>query len=257
MRGEDVDMKLARMGDGAEIFYTLQGEGVSVGVPAVFVRVSLCNLHCVWCDTDHTWNFVGTPWTHEKDGLPGYQKHCKEEAIIEMDAAEIALEVRKYRCRHVVLTGGEPLLQEEGLGQLIAELRKDGGDWFFEMETNGTRLPGDALMAEVGQFNVSPKLENSGVAANLREKPEVIRGLVECGKAWFKFVVEKEEDLAEVMALVERSRIPMNRVILMPEGRNVAEIDKVAPWLAERCRDLGVRMSDRLHVRLWGDRRGV
>ena len=64
-------------------------------------------------------------------------------------------------------------------------------------------------------------------------------------------------DLAEVMALVEKSQIPMNRVILMPEGRNVAEIDKVAPWLAERCRDLGVRMSDRLHVRLWGDKRGV
>jgi organic radical activating enzyme len=250
-------MKLARMGDGAEIFFTLQGEGVSVGMPAVFVRLSLCNLHCVWCDTDHTWNFVGTPWVHEKDGLPGYQKHCKEEAIIEMGAAEVAEEVRKYECRHVVLTGGEPLLQEEGLGELIAELLKDGRDWFFEMETNGTRLPGDALMAAVGQFNVSPKLGNSGVAVNLREKPEVIRGLVEGGKAWFKFVVEKESDLAEVMALVERSQIPMDRVILMPEGRNVAEIDKVAPWLAEKCRDFGVRFSDRLHVRLWGDKRGV
>ncbi len=250
-------MKLARMGDGAEIFHTLQGEGVSVGSPAVFVRLSLCNLHCVWCDTDHTWNFVGTHWVHEKDGLPGYQKHCKEEAIIEMGAAEVAAEVRKYGCRHVVLTGGEPLLQEEGLGELIAELRKVGGDWFFEMETNGTRLPGDALMAAVGQFNVSPKLGNSGVAAILREKPEVIRGLVGSGKAWFKFVVEKESDLAEAMALVERSQIPLNRVILMPEGRNVAEIDKVAPWLAEKCRDFGVRFSDRLHVRLWGDRRGV
>lgn len=250
-------MKLARLGDGAEIFHTLQGEGVNVGCPAVFVRLSLCNLHCVWCDTDHTWNFTGTPWTHEKDAQPGYQKHCKEDVIIEMSAAEIAAEVRKFGCRHVVLTGGEPLLQEEGLVELIEELRSDGGDWFFEMETNGTRLPGDALLAAVGQFNVSPKLANSGVAVNLREKPEVILGLVASGKAWFKFVVEKEADLLEVMDLVERSEIPMGRVILMPEGRNVAEIDKVAPWLAEKCRDLGVRMSDRLHVRLWGDRRGV
>lgn len=250
-------MKLARMGDGAEIFHTLQGEGVSVGMPAVFVRFSLCNLHCVWCDTDHTWNFVGTPWVHEKDKLPGYQKHCKEEAIIEMDAGKIAVQVRKYGCRHVVLTGGEPLLQEDGLVGLIQELRSDGADWFFEMETNGTRLPGGELMAAVGQFNVSPKLGNSGVAANLREKPEVIRGFVGSGKAWFKFVVEKESDLAEVMALVERSQIPTARVILMPEGRNVAEIDKIAPWLAEKCRDLGVRFSDRLHVRLWGDKRGV
>jgi organic radical activating enzyme len=250
-------MKLARLGDGAEIFHTLQGEGVNVGCPAVFVRLSLCNLHCVWCDTDHTWNFTGTPWTHEKDAQPGYQKHCKEDVIIEMSAAEIAAEVRKFGCRHVVLTGGEPLLQEEGLVELIEELRSDGGDWFFEMETNGTRLPGDALLAAVGQFNVSPKLANSGVAVNLREKPEVILGLVASGKAWFKFVVEKEADLLEVMDLVKRSEIPMGRVILMPEGRNVAEIDKVAPWLAEKCRDLGVRMSDRLHVRLWGDRRGV
>lgn len=250
-------MKLARLGEGAEIFFTLQGEGVNVGCPAVFVRLSLCNLHCVWCDTDHTWNFVGTPWAHEKDALPGYVKHCKEDVIIEMDAARVAAEVRKFPCRHVVLTGGEPLLQEEGLVELIKELRADGGDWFFEMETNGTRLPGEELMAAVGQFNVSPKLGNSGVAVNLREKPEVIRGLVESGNAWFKFVVEKEGDLAEVLELVERCGIPMGRVILMPEGRNVGEIDKVAPWLAERCRDLGVRMSDRLHVRLWGDRRGV
>jgi len=250
-------MKLARMGDGAEIFFTLQGEGVNVGCPAVFVRLSLCNLHCVWCDTDHTWNFMGTPWVHEKDAQPGYQKHCKEDVIIEMGAAEIADQVRKYGCRHVVLTGGEPLLQEEDLLELITELRADGEDWFFEMETNGTRLPGVQLMAGVGQFNVSPKLANSGVAQNLRLKPEVIRGLVACGKAWFKFVVEKENDLAEVIEWVENSEIPLGRVILMPEGRNVAEIDKVAPWLAERCRDLKVRMSDRLHVRLWGDRRGV
>ncbi len=250
-------MKLARMGDGAEIFHTLQGEGVNVGMPAVFVRLSLCNLHCVWCDTDHTWNFVGTPWVHEKDGLPGYQKHCKEEAIIEMCAAEIAAEVRKYGCRHVVLTGGEPLLQEEGLMELITELRADGRDWFFEMETNGTRLPGNVLLAAVGQFNVSPKLANSGVSQTLREKPEAIRGLVESGKEWFKFVIEKEADLNEVTGLMERLQIPKSRVILMPEGRNVEEIDKVAPWLAERCRDLGVRFSDRLHVRLWGDKRGV
>ncbi len=250
-------MKLARLGDGAEIFHTLQGEGVNVGVPAVFVRLSLCNLHCIWCDTDHTWNFEGTPWAHEKDAQPGYTKHCKEDAIIEMTAAEVAAEVRKFPCRHVVLTGGEPLLQEEALVELIEELRSDGGDWFFEMETNGTRLSGEALMAAVGQFNVSPKLANSGVAANLREKPEAIRELVASGKAWFKFVVEKEADLEEVMALVEKSGIPKGRVILMPEGRNVLEIDKVAPWLAEKCRDLGVRMSDRLHVRLWGDRRGV
>lgn len=250
-------MKLARLGNGAEIFHTLQGEGVNVGIPAVFVRLSLCNLHCVWCDTDHTWNFIGTPWVHEKDILPDYRKHSKDQVIVEMTSAQVAAEVRKHGCNHVVLTGGEPLLQSEELLELISELRADGKDWFFEMETNGTRLPGKELMSAVSQFNVSPKLANSGVAQDLRQKPEVIRGLISGGKAWFKFVVREEADLAEVMQWVEKAEIPLGRVILMPEGRNVNEIHPIAPWLAERCRDLGVRMSDRLHVRLWGDRRGV
>ena len=83
-------MKLARLGDGAEIFHTLQGEGVSMGVPAVFVRLSLCNLHCVWCDTDHTWNFEGTRWVHEKDGVGGYVKFKKEEVMMEMGVGEVA-----------------------------------------------------------------------------------------------------------------------------------------------------------------------
>lgn len=250
-------MKLARLGEGAEIFHTLQGEGASVGMPAVFVRLSLCNLHCVWCDTDHTWNFEGTPWKHEKDAVPGYAKYDKSEAIIEMDVAEVAAEVRKYGCRRVVLTGGEPLLQEEELLNLVEELREDGEDWLFEIETNGTRMPGQALAAALDQFNVSPKLSNSGVDARLRRKTGVLQELVGTGKAWFKFVVEKEGDLEEIMDLAVEAGIPMARVILMPEGRKVEEIDKVAPWLAEKCRDLGVRFSDRLHVRLWGDKRGV
>ncbi|MEP4809643.1 MAG: 7-carboxy-7-deazaguanine synthase QueE, partial [Luteolibacter sp.] len=111
--------------------------------------------------------------------------------------------------------------------------------------------------AAIGQMNVSPKLANSGMDAVLRRKPEVLSQLAETGKAWFKFVVQGEADIEEVLGLVGGAGIPMGKVILMPEGRTVEEIDKVAAWLAERCRDLGVRFSDRLHVRLWGDRRGV
>ncbi|MEP2774563.1 MAG: 7-carboxy-7-deazaguanine synthase QueE [Luteolibacter sp.] len=250
-------MKLARLGDGAEIFHTLQGEGVSMGAPAVFVRLSLCNLHCVWCDTDHTWNFEGTPWKHEKDAIQGHAKHKKEEVIIEMGGAEIVEVVRGYGCRRVVLTGGEPLLQEAELVEVMAALREDGEEWFFEVETNGTKMPGEAFQAAIGQMNVSPKLANSGMDAVLRRKPEVLSQLAETGKAWFKFVVQGEADIEEVLGLVGGAGIPMGKVILMPEGRTVEEIDKVAAWLAERCRDLGVRFSDRLHVRLWGDRRGV
>ncbi|QTN31483.1 7-carboxy-7-deazaguanine synthase QueE [Akkermansiaceae bacterium] len=250
-------MKLARLGDGAEIFHTLQGEGAGMGVPAVFVRLSLCNLHCVWCDTDHTWNFEGTPWVHEKDAIAGYAKYRREDVIIEMGVGEIADAVRKFGCRRVVLTGGEPLLQEEGLLGLMEVLRRDGHEWFFELETNGTRMPGEAFLAGVDQMNVSPKLANSGMDEAKRIRPEVLRGLAGTGKAWFKFVVQGEADVQEVLTLAEGNGIAPGRVILMPEGRTLAEIDKIAGWLAERCRDLGLRFSDRLHVRLWGDRRGV
>jgi 7-carboxy-7-deazaguanine synthase len=256
-RKQSTCMKLARLGDGAEIFHTLQGEGVSMGAPAVFVRLSLCNLHCVWCDTDHTWNFEGTPWKHEKDAVAGYVKHKKEDVIIEMGVGEIAEVVRGYGCRRVVLTGGEPLLHEAGLVELMAALREDGEEWIFEVETNGTKMPGEAFVEGVGQMNVSPKLANSGMEEGLRVKPEVLRGLVGTGKAWFKFVVQGESDVQEVLGLVKGYGIPMDRLILMPEGRTVEELDKSAAWLAERCRDLGVRFSDRLHVRLWGDKRGV
>ncbi len=250
-------MKLARLGDGAEIFYTLQGEGVSMGAPAVFVRLSLCNLHCVWCDTDHTWNFEGTPWQHEKDTIPSYAKHRKEDVIIEMSPNEVAEKVKSYGCRRVVLTGGEPLLQEPQLVELMAALRGDGEEWFFEIETNGTILPGAELIEAIGQLNVSPKLANSGMGEKLRLKPTVLSGLADTDKAWFKFVVRDEPDISEILELLERVGIVGGRVLLMPEGRTVESLDKKAAWLAERCRDLGFRFSDRLHVRLWGDRRGV
>ena len=250
-------MKLARFGDGAEIFHTIQGEGVSAGVPAVFVRLSLCNLHCVWCDTDHTWNFEGTPWKHEKDSVPGYSKHRKQDAIIEMAVDEVAAVVRGFPCRRVVLTGGEPLLHEAELVELMDALRSDGEEWFFEIETNGTKMPREALIKGMGQFNVSPKLANSGMAEGLRLKRDVLAGLAGTGKAWFKFVVQGETDIEEVLEMVDGAGVSLGRVILMPEGRTVVELDKIAAWLAERCRDLGVRFSDRLHVRLWGDKRGV
>lgn len=256
-RGKNVGMKLARMAEGAEIFHTLQGEGISVGVAAVFVRLSLCNLHCVWCDTDHTWNFQGTPWVHEKDSLAGYAKHRKEDAIIEMGVAEVAEKVRGFGCRRVVLTGGEPLLQEAELLALMKELRRDGGVWFFEIETNGTRLPGEDFLAEIDQMNVSPKLANSGVDLRLRRKVKVLRGLAATGKAWFKFVVKGGQDVDEVKELIGDVGIGAERVILMPEGRSVQEIDEVALGVVELCKEFGFRFSDRLHVRLWGDRRGV
>ena len=250
-------MKLATLGNGPEIFHTIQGEGVSAGLPAVFIRASRCNLHCVWCDTDHTWNFEGTPWPHEKDAVPGYTKYRKAEVTIDITPVEAARHILAFNCPRVVITGGEPLLQENDFCETIRLIRESMPDCIFEVETNATRLPCPALAEAVDQFNVSPKLSNALMAESLRVNDEALRYFAASTKTWFKFVVSSLTDLAEIKVLQTRYQIPAQRILLMPEGRTAADLDQTAPQLAELCRKLGFRFCDRLHIRLWGDRRGV
>jgi 7-carboxy-7-deazaguanine synthase len=250
-------MNLARLDDGPEIFHTLQGEGVSVGAPAVFVRASRCNLHCVWCDTDHTWNFEGTPWPHEKDTQPGYRKHRKVDVTFVISPEEAAARVMAYDCGRTIITGGEPLLQEGDFLKMMRIIRLERPEHRFEVETNGTRVPSAEFAAVVDQFNVSPKLANAGMPESLRLHPDALAAFAAMPRAWFKFVVAQPPDLEEIEHLLTAHGIPRERVLLMPEGRTVEEIDRSAAWLAEWCRDRGYRFSDRLHIRLWGDRRGV
>ncbi|RYD30910.1 MAG: 7-carboxy-7-deazaguanine synthase QueE [Verrucomicrobiaceae bacterium] len=144
-------MKLSKLGDGPEIFHTIQGEGISVGAPAVFIRSSRCNLHCVWCDTDQTWNFEGTPWPHEKDAIPGYKKHRKTEVTFEIDPIDAAERVMSYGCGRTVITGGEPLLQEKAFLEMIMHIRARQPDHQFEVETNGTRVQGPVIPRKYAQ----------------------------------------------------------------------------------------------------------
>lgn len=250
-------MKLARLNDCPEIFHTIQGEGVSAGLPAVFIRASRCNLHCVWCDTDHTWNFEGTPWPHEKDAVPGYAKHRKADVTFEITPQEAARRILAFNCPRIVITGGEPLLQEQEFAEMIRLIRAEMPNCAFEVETNATRVPSPAFAQAVDQFNVSPKLSNAGMPESLRLNDEALRFFAASPKAWFKFVVSAPADLTEIMMLQTRYQIPAERILLMPEGRTAAELDQTAPQLAELCRELGFRFCDRLHIRLWGDRRGV
>ncbi len=250
-------MKLAKLDHGPEIFHTIQGEGISAGAPAVFVRASLCNLHCRWCDTEYTWNFTGTPWPHDKDEQPGGAKHDKGDVILELEPAEVAAEIARHPCRRVVLTGGEPLLQQDDWLEVIGHLRGRDPDYLFEVETNGTRVPAPAFDAAIDQFNVSPKLGHAGMPENLRLVPEALAHFAASPKAWFKFVAARAADLQEIDELVERHALPAERILVMPEGRTAPELDRRALELVDACLERGWRFGDRLHVRLWGDRRGV
>lgn len=225
----------------AEIFYSIQGEGALVGVPSVFVRTSGCNLRCVWCDTPYT------SW--EPEGQ-------------EMDVAAIVLAVQSHApAAHVVLTGGEPMIAPRivELSQELAARR-----YHVTIETAGTVWQPVAC----NLMSISPKLANSipherdggrwaGQHERLRIQQDVLRDLMASYPHQLKFVVESQNDLAEIDALCAQLEADPQQVVLMPEGRDAATIRDRALWLAEICKEKGFRLSPRMHVDLWGDRRGV
>lgn len=250
-------LQLARLHGRPEIFFSIQGEGKSIGVPSIFVRTSRCNLHCIWCDTDYTWNWKGTRFPHVNDAKPGYRKFDKKEWIADCDIAEVAKEIAAFPCQNVILTGGEPMLQQAGLVELMTELRMISPNYRFETETNGTMLPSPAFDAAIDQYNVSPKLENSGNVRRLREKPAVYRFFAASSKACFKFVIAEKKDLDEVLSLVEVYGIASEKIWLMPEGTSAKALAARRRWLVEICKQHGFRFSDRLHVQIWGAKKGV
>jgi len=251
-------MKLARLPSGEpEIFHTLQGEGRHAGTPSVFIRASLCNLSCVWCDTDYTWNWEGTDYRHERDADPRYRKFRREDQIIELDPSDVADRASAFACPHYVLTGGEPLIQEREWVEVMLRLREHDTKAHFELETNGTLIPNERFLCLVDQINVSPKLSNSGVPVEKRRRPDVLFALAESGKADFKFVANTEADLEEIRSLVAEITLPPERIILMPRASSLAELEKRQEMVAEWARAEGWRFGDRLHLRLYGATRGT
>jgi 7-carboxy-7-deazaguanine synthase len=237
-----------------EIFHSLQGEGVAAGRPSVFVRLSGCNLHCHWCDTPYTWNFHGTPHPHRTDGADAPAKYDRAANRVVWPVERVAEAVRRHACPHLVFTGGEPLLQQPALAALCALL---GPGHHVEIESNGTVALQPAFDAHVDQLNLSPKLGHSGNGDAERLQPDILRGYVQDRRAWFKFVVADESDVAEVDALIAAHAIAPDRVLLMAEGVTRAALRARMAWLAPLCLARGYRLSDRLHIHLYGDTRGT
>ena len=247
-------IKIAKPGAKPEIFYSIQGEGKNLGQPSIFVRTSLCNLHCVWCDTDYTWNWKNTRFVHNNDQLPAYQKFDMDEVIANMEVEAVAQKVRSFSCKNIVLTGGEPLLQQEELVELMNQL---GPDYWFEVETNGTIVPEPSFDQRVNQYNVSPKLENSGNPRKLREKAPAYTFFANSEKAHFKYVLASDEDLEEVLELLEAYQIPPSHVYLMPEGINANILKERQEWVVDICKAYGFHFTSRMHILIYGNKRGV
>jgi len=228
----------------SEIFYSIQGEGELTGVPSVFVRTSGCNLRCTWCDTPYaSWNPEGKQQT----------------------PAQILAAIEAHpQARHVVLTGGEPMIAKD-LKTLAAGIKQSGRH--TTIETAATVAP-DGIACDLA--SLSPKLLNSAPDpvehAAWRKKHEATRWQPEVVRAWidaypwqFKFVVARPEDVDELehmLAALKRD-IPRHKVMLMPEATTLEKMRGRAEWLGELCKARGYRYAHRLHIELYGNRRGT
>jgi organic radical activating enzyme len=231
-----------------EIFASLQGEGPSIGRPVAFVRLSRCNLACTWCDTAYTWRFEGDNRPH-RDGL-SFERKANQ---VMLEEAEVAARIMALGQDRLVITGGEPLLQGAALARMVALL--DG--MTVEIETNGTVAPHPALDPLVSQYNVSPKLSHSGNPIDSAQIPERLTEWIQKPQAWFKFVVATPADVDEVIALIETHGLPRERVFVMPEGTDSTTLRSRERWLAPLALQRGLRLSDRMHIHLYGDTRGT
>lgn len=225
----------------AEIFCSIQGEGRLAGVPSVFVRTSGCNLRCHWCDTPYT------SWT------PAGQ---------EMDVQQIVSACRSFPPRHVVLTGGEPMIAP-AVAELTRRLRSC--DYHITIETAATVFAD--LACDLA--SLSPKLANSTpwdrdggrfaeIHDRLRINAAVIQRWIDACDYQLKFVVEGPADLPEIDDLLGRLHgVRAENVLLMPQGTSAAELRSKAGPVVELCKQRGFRFCPRLHIELYGNVRGT
>ena len=261
-------MKLAKMPNGTPEIYgpVLQGEGMSQGTPVIFVRLSGCNLFCTWCDTYYTWNFEGRKYPKNHEYVPEQVK--MEDFVLDIETMEVAEIISEMsgKCSRVVFSGGEPLMQQKSIGEIIEALKviDDEKHWTFEIETNGTYVLKDYLRKSVDQINSSPKLASSGNLDKVRNSKEAIRVInnhdAMGGLSSFKFVIREdnfEDDIQEVISWSKEHEVTGDKIYLMPEGWEREEIINGTLALEERVKDLGFKVSTRMHILIHGDKRAV
>lgn len=213
---------------------TIQGEGPHMGQRVGFVRVAGCNLSCSWCDTPYSWD---------------WERFDRAAESHPMTVEEIADQVKKARVERIVLTGGEPMMQQ----RLIPALYEATG-CLIDVETNGTRVPLEGLEDAVDLFNVSPKLSHAQDPAERRivdKAMDAYAALAKRGKAIFKFVAEKPEDLEEIRSILDRYSIPDSAVWIMPEGMTIEQHLRHLQEIADAVVDAGFNLTTRIHVLAW------
>ena len=225
----------------AEIFRSVQGEGILTGTPSVFIRSSGCNLRCWFCDTRYA------SWDPEGESI---------------SVGAILNRIRDWPIQHVVITGGEPMIFED-LPELCAELNALGKH--ITIETAGT-VDRDCICH---LWSISPKLSNStpvGYATpewirnheERRNTPAIVESLMARGEYQLKFVVGSILDAEEVLEYLRALKgWSHDRVLLMPRGTTHEELTLQLSWLMRWCRDHDLRVCDRQHIHWFGNKRGT
>lgn len=241
----------------SESFFSLQGEGSTIGVPSVFLRLGGCNLLCGGAKTAHDGKLHdGATW--RCDTIEVWLKHQikTENEIISGFGAKGWLKKLSEGC-HLIITGGEPLLQQEEILSLLDAIQLEiGGAPYVEIETNGTVMPLPQLAERVGHFNVSPKLANSGMAVDKTRKLDVLTRLANY-RSIFKFVVSSEKDWFEISEIIRSAFIPLQKVYLMPAASSITELQERSLIVSQLAMKHSVNFSTRLQVAIWDKTTGV
>jgi 7-carboxy-7-deazaguanine synthase len=224
-----------------EIFYSLQGEGFLAGIPSVFIRLAGCPLRCRWCDTAYAWDYLSGN---------------------EISNDQILSEIRKYNCRHLVITGGEPMVDSDmqprkELPKLTQDI-KAAGDYHITIETAGIGFV-EALTCDL--MSISPKLSNAfnnvsrDSLANV--KVHILKQIINQFEYQFKFVVDHPEDLSEIQRLIkEIGTVDPHKILLMTQATNKKDYLAKAPMVADLCCKTGYAFSQRLQIMLWDNKAG-
>lgn len=216
-----------------------QGEGPHTGKVVGFLRLGLCNLACSYCDSAFTWDAARYDLEAEAPPVP-------------VDV--VARRVAALGVSTVVISGGEPLMHQHVLPQLMDAL--PGVAW--HVETNGTIVPSPAMLIRVEHWSVSPKLANNGAdPERKRIKPRALQVLRDNAPSVFKFVVTDASDVAEVVGLADQLELPRSRVWVMPEGTTATSVVATHRAIAPAALAAGLATTTRLHVLLHDDARGV
>jgi 7-carboxy-7-deazaguanine synthase len=224
----------------SELFYSIQGEGQTMGIPAVFLRLAGCNILCKgkgWiCDSIEVW---------KKGTKTPFEEVFPSDLIWRLDEGA-----------HLVITGGEPLLHQKKIIQFLDWFKQEYG-WIpiVEIETNGTIVPDSNLIKLITYWNCSPKLSSSGETRKRRYNEIALKTIQAQKNSIFKFVISEEMDVLEM--LNEFPSLNMEQVVLMPAGDSQKLLNNTRPMVLEQCIKLGLRYCDRLHIVGWNKKTGV